>query len=123
MHISNILGLLATTSLLGIASAGCFSGGATWDSVGGKDSANDKLGNACQKLQGEFKKDQEKLECESLTSFKVKYIGKDDGFRTLSLRECEDGLSKEITGCDHGGKTKYRNWEYTADPANEDCAS
>jgi len=34
------------------------------------------------------------------------------GDRQIDAAECYDGFRKEITGCTHGGKSKYSNWEY-----------
>jgi hypothetical protein len=42
--------------------------------------------------------------------FSIKRIGADN---TLDQAACEDGLRKEINGCDNGGRTAYTNWEYT----------
>ncbi|KAI2620876.1 hypothetical protein GGS26DRAFT_594566 [Hypomontagnella submonticulosa] len=46
-------------------------------------------------------------------SFKVRRVK--DSKRTLGLYECMNGMSKEVRGCPHGGKSKYGNWEYTED--------
>lgn len=42
--------------------------------------------------------------------FEVSHVG--DGDRVIKTSECEDGLIKEINGCDYGGDSSYTNWRY-----------
>jgi hypothetical protein len=44
-------------------------------------------------------------------NFNIKRIG--NSKKSLDFDACYDGLRKEIEGCNHGGRTKYANWEYT----------
>ncbi|KAJ3541994.1 hypothetical protein NM208_g4331 [Fusarium decemcellulare] len=44
-----------------------------------------------------------------------------DSARWIDWKECFDGLQKEINGCDHGGKSRYTNWQYRADPNANPC--
>ncbi|KAI1073923.1 hypothetical protein F5B20DRAFT_596843 [Whalleya microplaca] len=45
-----------------------------------------------------------------------------EGERILSTDECTKGLKAEIKGCrESGGRSRYTNWEYKADPNQGPC--
>jgi hypothetical protein len=118
MHLSSILGFLATASLLGSAAATCFpANGATWAQAGGKVAATNSLSNVCEKLKGPYKKNQERSTCVSKREgtrfdFIIKNISGDRN-RRLTVEECKTGLFKEVDNCATGGHTKRDDWEFT----------
>jgi hypothetical protein len=116
MHIARIFAVIATTALLPATSAGCFSTGTTWGSSANRAQATSDLDGVCNELQGNYGASVVKSRCRNgqegiRFNFAVKHIS--GGTRFLGVRECIDGLNKEITGCDKGGRTGYDNWEYT----------
>lgn len=103
----------ALIPLLGIASAGCYTSGATWPSdhaavVSALQTVSDHFANAGSLSTGEHVYD-------------INAGGKCIHFvldnisgttRYISSNEALDGFTKEYTGCDHGGDTSYTNWRY-----------
>lgn len=103
----------AGLALVSRALAGCFSGG---ESGGNSEFAQGKIENICnQYLLGDYMPEQGRTACLTENDFswhfEIKLISDDD--RNLPLEECISGLTKEITGCEFGGRTAYDNWEYT----------
>ena len=112
-------GALIAALVVPLVSAGCYSGGEVWPD---KQDAINKLDAVCAGLQGTYTTGQGRGKCVNGPAGKnvrydfhvTRFIGpvKDTRGLELSKSECIDGLKKEITGCDHGGDTKYTNWEY-----------
>lgn len=115
MYIAKIAILIAM-GLLPVARARCFGEGETWGSSANRARATSFLNEVCSELQGSYGAGITKSACRNGNdnirfNYAVKHIS--GGGRDLGVNECIDGLNKEITGCDRGGRTSYTNWEYT----------
>ncbi|XXH06028.1 multicatalytic endopeptidase [Hypoxylon texense] len=102
------LALLASTAL-----ATCH--GDYTDALWNKDQARADAKTACNKMKGNFGSRKTKSYCTGNKDkkgydFSVTHLK--DGDRDLGYDECYDGLQKEIGGCERGGDTYYKNWEY-----------
>jgi hypothetical protein len=115
MHIARIFAVIAAMALLPATSAGCFRTGTTWGSSANRAQATSDLNGVCNELQGNYGASVINSRCRNgqegiRFNFAVKHIS--GGTRFLGVRECIDGLNKEITNCNKGGRTSYDNWEY-----------
>ncbi|CAI6336728.1 unnamed protein product [Periconia digitata] len=82
---------------------------------GGFDKGDIKF--ACEPIAGKTK-----LERMTWAIFQVTYNG-DDPYGRVSPAECSTMLTREVTGCEHGGHTSLRGWEYRAMPQHTDCSN
>jgi hypothetical protein len=115
MHVAKVFVVVAT-ALIPAASAGCFKSGTTWGSSVNRAAASSYLDGVCNELQGSYGSGVIKSRCRNGAenirfNYAVKHISA--GTINLGKEECIDGLNKEITGCDKGGRSGYTNWEYT----------
>ncbi|KAH6679892.1 hypothetical protein F5X68DRAFT_192973 [Plectosphaerella plurivora] len=95
----------------------CYSTGEKYGNYKGE--AQELARTACRTyFRGEYKKGNTYNKCYNLpngnsVNFSVGLLGQQAGSRRyLGEDECYSGLSKEVTGCDRGGKTTYGNWMY-----------
>jgi hypothetical protein len=107
--------LLLFSSLLTLASAGCFTSGADWG-PNNKDKAIQDLQSVCDRLSGPYQGGQTKSQCRNGNggirfNFTVKKFT--SGQQRLTKANCIDKLRKEITGCDKGGQSSYTDFEFT----------
>jgi hypothetical protein len=129
MYISQPLTTLALLSLLGFASAGCYSSGMVADAAqiaAAKES--ETLDAICSALVGTYYLHEGKSTCMSIGEnkydFTLKYNAEAEcvaglvehcsppaDTRDIALAECKNGMDKELN-CPRGGKTMYTNWEY-----------
>lgn len=128
MRLSTILLPLAASSAVAISTPStdtvehgmqkreCFGSGEFWG--GDRSHAENRALDFCVKLglPTNFAKDRNFHRCFNLSSLKkvdftIKNIS--GASRSLTFRECVDGLKKEVNGCDRGGATSYTNWRYT----------
>ncbi|KAF2271713.1 uncharacterized protein EI97DRAFT_504780 [Westerdykella ornata] len=126
MYTFNLLALTAVT-LAGFSSADCYGDGPSWtDSAKTSMLKEEQLNSICSGLIGDYIPGERRRTC-----LEVVDIGKlevmvhlvSSNFRTMGLAECRSGVSKEISGCTHGGKSKYTNWEYQADLNKGKCTA
>ena len=107
--------LLLVSSLLTLASAGCFTSGADWG-PNNKNEAIRDLQSVCDRLNGPYRGGQTKSACRNGNggirfNFTVKKFT--SGERTLAKANCVEKLRREIDGCDKGGKSSYTDFEFT----------
>ncbi|KAK3216562.1 hypothetical protein GRF29_1g154216 [Pseudopithomyces chartarum] len=101
-----------------LSARGCFGSGASWGNR--QDKARDAAKRACKERLGKptgYLGNEQRSYCANLggnvkVNFNIKRIG--NSKQSLDFNACYDGLRKEIEGCNHGGRTKYANWEYTS---------
>ncbi|KAK0743042.1 hypothetical protein B0T18DRAFT_330194 [Schizothecium vesticola] len=120
--------LFAFTAFSGLTSAACFTGGLTWPNwaqwPNGRQPTFDAIEEACREtLAGRYTTQQTRYRCipginNQKFDFTLKLIS--PGSRVISATECISGMTKEMA-CKHGGRTRYGNWEYTADPNAGRC--
>ncbi|KAG4442975.1 hypothetical protein IFR05_001506 [Cadophora sp. M221] len=114
-----LLTIFVLARSLAVVRASCFGSGPTVTA----DNIRDSLPSVCISLGGHFVKGEQRYQCVTDAAgikwdFRLKHKG--DSSREISNFECQDGFSKEIT-CEHGGRTGYKNWEYSADPNSGNC--
>ncbi|KAL2063958.1 hypothetical protein VTL71DRAFT_4452 [Oculimacula yallundae] len=117
MKISNLV-LLAFAKAL--AHADCFNSGPDVE----KGVVDFAVPTVCSIVNGHFVKGEWRRQCVTDKNnvrwdFQLKYKGGKEQ-DTIDGIECANGFMKELK-CKHGGKTGYKNWEYTADPNNGNC--
>ena len=102
-----VIGVMAAVA--SVVSAGCFHDGTTGNKVLGHSA----IDTVCQTFQGNFLKAQSRTSCATDTAtgsswfFEVKLKNSDT---VLKLQACKDGLSPEVSGCDHGGEKTEDGW-------------
>ncbi|KAF9880479.1 hypothetical protein CkaCkLH20_02433 [Colletotrichum karsti] len=115
--------LIAVLGSATLTAAACFPGGreSNYNLDGGP-----RLDFACEKLIGTFEKNGKNTkticymdDLRTRWDFELSYIGT-DADRTIDLNECVDGMAKEAS-CTYGGRRRYSNWEYMADPNDGPC--
>ncbi|KAF7505935.1 hypothetical protein GJ744_012377 [Endocarpon pusillum] len=120
MHLFKTI-LVGGTSLLSIASAGCFSGGTTWDDKG---RAIATLEGVCKELTGDYNGGITRSTCRNGSGdLRYNFTVKKDtsGHGKLGRDYCVRMLSREISGCDHGGRSSYADFTFTSDPNAGKC--
>ncbi|KAM0545311.1 hypothetical protein ACHAPJ_011383 [Fusarium lateritium] len=122
---------------ISFVSAGCFSGGATWDQdrFYALQAAQTHCGDGS--LNGDYSSEQVKSACVNLSSLKKVdfHIRADDTVFDnspipLTAGECTTRLQKEINGCGNGGESwwemtkdgkTYGRLLFTSDPGEGQC--
>ncbi|KAF2814630.1 uncharacterized protein BDZ99DRAFT_434357 [Mytilinidion resinicola] len=105
-----------------MVSAGCFGGGAKGDHA----LALAQVDSVCAGFQGSFEKKQPRNACvfqageNTSWYFSIRRDASEGGILTKSV--CIAGLTKEVTGCDHGGQSKSGDWIFTSDPNDGMCS-
>lgn len=120
MHFSTLSSL--ALAMATAVSAECWTGGATSTPADVSTlTANNfsALNLVCSAITvGQFAHGQQSQYClvaadgNNKWNFVVKRVSDGPEYMTLSVADCVDGLQKEVTACEHGGKTAYGNWEY-----------
>lgn len=105
--------LAFVSTLVSLASAGCYNGGADWPS----DHASTLA--AIQAASYEFELDSPLSKGEHIYDTQVgnkclHFVldNKSGDSRSIKAAEASDGFSKEYRGCANGGDTTYTNWRY-----------
>ena len=100
-------------ALIGLASAGCYTGGEYWDPA----LASTAMTEACQGLAGDYNINQVNSTSIDVGNgqcyhFVLQRLGADSAqLRSITQDECESGMGKEVSGCKQGGETSYKNWK------------
>ncbi|KAI3322334.1 hypothetical protein HD806DRAFT_523208 [Xylariaceae sp. AK1471] len=107
-----------------ITKRNCYGDGEWWDNTTeiaitcAKDACDEQLANRFY-LKGQSRTACYNLDEERNVKFWIKLH--DWPKRILGSVECVEHLSKEIRGCDHGGKTRTKHWTFKADPNSGEC--
>ena len=103
------------TALFGLASAKCYSTGEKWV----PDLAYNASTKACQGLAGSYRVRQDNSKSIDVGNGQCYFFylqrlrgGDTAGLRSITQEECENGMGHEISGCERGGKSSYKNWMY-----------
>jgi hypothetical protein len=96
-----------------MVSAGCFKNG----QKGNKQTAIDNIDSSCKSMQGSFVSKGHRNLCVFATGdtsswyLEVERSGETGG--TLNLAACKKGLTREVNGCDKGGRREDDGWTFT----------
>ncbi|KAF5669044.1 hypothetical protein FDENT_11640 [Fusarium denticulatum] len=139
MHYPSFL-LTALLAAIPRASGECHRSGETWG--GDKFTALEAAQRLCTDgslsptgyKRGEFKTFCVNLSTLKKVDFTILVSGNviGEGF-SISSADCTDRLHREINGCDHGGRSSYKQgednpeganvvWDFSADPGSGQCA-
>ncbi|EFP84797.2 hypothetical protein PGTUg99_013082 [Puccinia graminis f. sp. tritici] len=116
--------VLVLSLVISLVSAGCFTSGQTWGSSLNKQKASAFLDEVCRELAGNYDASASRSSCKDGNDnirFNFNILHTSGGSRSISSEECINGLNKEITGCNQGGRTNDGNWEFTSDPNTGSC--
>lgn len=105
--------LLTATWLLSLASAGCFKSGEIWHD---KASAARQVSIVCDEIIGVYGIRDTRTRCRNQPgdfNFQFTVRKFTSGKTKLTKANCVNKLSREINGCDRGGKSSYVDFEFT----------
>ncbi|CAH7671885.1 hypothetical protein BY996DRAFT_6957024 [Phakopsora pachyrhizi] len=103
----------------------CRTTGSSFGPSSNRAFATQLLTEVCGEFQGTYGPGQHKAICRNGRDggpsfvYYIKHVS--GGYRPIGHTECTDGLNKEIVNCDRGGRTAYKNWEYSVDPNKKPC--
>ncbi|KAI0011630.1 hypothetical protein F4779DRAFT_572654 [Xylariaceae sp. FL0662B] len=116
--------IIYTIALAGTAYAGCYTGGEPWGDVQGALAEVDKI---CPQFTGIYGPSGTvsgyRGKCVNWNNKQIQFQiwHSQDGSRILSLDDCKTHLKHEISGCEFGGESGFKDWKFKSDPNQGPC--